>query len=66
MLNRRIYLLLTIVHEISYCYEECYRRPLILVFILLSPLTVGEKEENKTEKKQTHSDIIILFIYLFE
>jgi len=63
MLNRRIYLLLTIVHKICYCYvlfEEYYRQPLILFFILLSLLTANVKEGNKT----THSDIIFLFIYL--
>jgi hypothetical protein len=61
MLNRRTSLLLTIVIKISYCYvlsEECYRQPVILVFILLLLLlTENIKEENKT----THSDIRLLF-----
>ncbi len=65
MLNRQVYLLLTIVYRISCCYvssEGYCHQLLILVFILMSLLIVDVKEENKT----MHSDIIILIIYLFK
>jgi hypothetical protein len=65
MLNRQVYLLLTIVYRISCCYvssEGYCHQLLILVFILMSLLIVDVKEENKT----THCDIIILIIYLFK
>jgi hypothetical protein len=57
MLNRCLYrMLLTLVEKISYCYvlyEKYHRQPNILVFILLSLLTVDEKkEENKRKKAQ--------------
>jgi hypothetical protein len=49
-------MLLTLVEKISYCYvlyEKYHRQPNILVFILLSLLTVDEKkEENKRKKAQ--------------
>ena len=59
MPSRRIHLMFGQMKKISYCcvlLREYICQSFVQIFILLSLVTVNEKEENKKEKKHTKCD----------
>ena len=68
MPSRRKHLLFDQMKTISYCYVllgEYVCQSFVQIFILLSLVTVNEKEENKNEKKHTKCDSKFHLSYVF-